>query len=53
MLTAQQAAAYLGLHVNTLKKLPLVFIRISKRGDRRYRKADLEQFIASREVRNA
>lgn len=44
-----EVAEILGLHVNTVKRLPfheLPFIRVSDRGDRRYRIEDVDLYAA-------
>jgi excisionase family DNA binding protein len=49
MLTATEVAEMLHLHVNTVKRLgdrgELPFYRVSKRGDRRFRTADVMRFL--------
>lgn len=46
LLTSTEAAAALGIHPNTLKRMPgLPFVRIGTRGDRRYRRADLDKYL--------
>lgn len=46
LLTSRQAAAALGIHLNTLKRIAgLPFVRIGTRGDRRYRRADLDKYL--------
>lgn len=49
MLTASEVADMLHLHVNTVKRLgdrgELPFYRVSKRGDRRFRSADVMRFL--------
>jgi excisionase family DNA binding protein len=49
MLTATEVAEMLHLHVNTVKRLgdrgELPFYRVSKRGDRRFRSADVMRFL--------
>jgi len=50
MLTAREVAELLGVHMNTLKRIPparLPYFVVSSRGDRRYATADLELFLAS------
>lgn len=51
MLTAAEVARLLHLHVNTVKRLgdrgELPFYRVCKRGDRRYRREDVEHFLES------
>jgi excisionase family DNA binding protein len=52
-LTAVEAAELLGIHVNTLKRLPpedLPFFRVTTRGDRRYRLTDIDDYIEARMV---
>ena len=50
MLTATEVAEMLHLHVNTVKRLgdrgELPFYRVSKRGDRRFRTADVMRFLS-------
>jgi hypothetical protein len=52
-LLVSEAAAMLGVHPHTLTRgLPgLPYMRVGRRGDRRYRLADVERYIASRMVR--
>jgi excisionase family DNA binding protein len=49
MLTASEVAEMLHLHVNTVKRLgdrgELPFYRVCKRGDRRFRLADVMSFL--------
>lgn len=49
MLTTTEVAKLLRLHVNTVKRLgdrgDLIFFRVCKRGDRRYRAADVRRFL--------
>ncbi|CAN5821228.1 hypothetical protein BH24CHL5_BH24CHL5_11080 [soil metagenome] len=49
MLTASEVANLLHLHVNTVKRLgdrgELPFYRVCKRGDRRFRREDVMQFL--------
>ena len=49
LLTIRQAAKILNVHVETLRRWDksgkLKAIRISSRGDRRYRKEDIKRFI--------
>jgi len=49
MLTAGEVAELLHLHVNTVKRLgdrgELPFYRVCKRGDRRFRVDDVQQFL--------
>lgn len=52
LLTARQVAEMLGVHVNTIKRLPeaaLPFVRITERGDRRYRPAAVRAYLGERE----
>jgi len=49
-LTADEVAELLGVHINTVKRIPvnaLPYFLISTRGDRRYRKIDLDAYLAS------
>lgn len=49
MLTAREVADSLGLHVNTVKRIPpeeLPFARVVARGDRRYHWADVAAYLA-------
>jgi excisionase family DNA binding protein len=50
MLTANEVAEMLHLHVNTVKRLgdrgELPFYRVCKRGDRRFRLDDVMAFLA-------
>lgn len=44
-----EVAGELGVHVNTVKRMPyalLPFFTVSSRGDRRYRRTAVEAFIA-------
>lgn len=54
-LTCREAAAWIGgVHENTLKRIPpseLPYTRVGSRGDRRYRVADVEAYIARRTVK--
>jgi hypothetical protein len=50
---ARDASEALGVHVNTLKRIPperLPFYRVTERGDRRYRPEDLERYLRERLV---
>ncbi len=53
-LSVARAAAVLGVHPNTVRTWSdagrLRYIRINERGDRRYRLADLQRFLASAEA---
>jgi excisionase family DNA binding protein len=52
-LTAREVARHLGVHYNTVKRLPareLPFFRVTERGDRRYEIEDVERYIAKRKV---
>jgi len=55
MLTAGEAAQLLGIHVNTVrrwsKKGILRAYRICSRGDRRFRREDIDRFLEERQVR--
>ena len=51
VLNAYDVAKMLAVHVNTIKRIPpaeLPFFCINERGDRRYRREDVESFIQSR-----
>lgn len=55
-LTAQEVSLLLGVHQNTVKRIPaaeLPFFRIGTRGDRRYRPPDVAAFIGHRSGREA
>jgi excisionase family DNA binding protein len=44
-----QVAKYLGVHVNTVKKMEdLPCYRLGTRGDRRYRKSDIEAWLETK-----
>lgn len=50
-LTALEASHHIGIHKNTLLRIPpqeLPFFRINPRGDRRYLVEDLDAYIAAR-----
>jgi DNA-binding CsgD family transcriptional regulator len=49
-----EAAEALGVHANTLKRLPasaLPYFRVGSRGDRRYRRDDVAAYISGRTER--
>ena len=49
MLRPQEVAERLSLHMNTVKRIDralLPFIRVTARGDRRYRVEDVEAYVA-------
>jgi excisionase family DNA binding protein len=50
MLTLSEAAELLHIHTNTLRRWSnqgrIVVYRLSARGDRRYRKSDIENFLS-------
>jgi len=51
--SATQAADYLGVHTNTLKRISpeqLPYMRVTSRGDRRYRIEDIEGYIDSKMI---
>lgn len=51
-LTSKKAAEYLGIHINSLKRIPrerLPYIVVFKRGDRRYLLEDLKRYLKSNE----
>jgi excisionase family DNA binding protein len=50
-LTAREVAMHLGVHYNTVKRIPaseLPYFRFGARGDRRYRIEDVERYIETR-----
>jgi len=52
-LSVAQTADHIGLHANTLKRISpeqLPYMRVTPRGDRRYRIEDVEGYIESRMV---
>jgi hypothetical protein len=53
-LNVHETAQALGLHSNTVKKMPpeyLPYMRVNSRGDRKYHVNDVEAYIARRMVR--
>lgn len=52
MLKPREVASWLGVHVNTVKRMgergDLPFYRIGRRGDRRYRPADIDAYLQQR-----
>jgi hypothetical protein len=49
-----EAAEMLGIHINTLKRIPpaeLPYMRANARGDRRYLRTDVKAYIERRMVR--
>lgn len=51
ILTVSEAAELLGVHLNTVKRIPasdLPYFTIGSRNDRRYYHADIEEYIRSR-----
>jgi hypothetical protein len=52
-LSAGEVSNRLGVHINTVKRIPpseLPFFRVSNRGDRRYLLEDVEEYIRRRTV---
>jgi len=52
-LTAREVALYMGVHLNTVKRLPasdLPFTRVVRRGDRRYHIEDVDSYLERRTV---
>jgi hypothetical protein len=52
-LSPNEVAVALGLHVNTVKRIPpeeLPYFRVTSRGDRKYRIEDIEGYIEGRMV---
>jgi hypothetical protein len=53
-LTSREVAAWLGVHPNTVKRIPptdLPYFRVGARGDRRYRVDDVCAYIERRTTR--
>jgi len=53
-LTADEVGLWLGVHKNTVKRIPaceLPFFRIGTRGDRRYVQGDVIAYIERRKIR--
>jgi excisionase family DNA binding protein len=52
MLKPREVAELLGVHINTVKRLgdrgEMAFYRIGSRGDRRFRRADVEEYLSRR-----
>lgn len=54
-LTANEVGLWLGVHVNTVKRIPfelLPYFRVTSRGDRRYEPANVHEYIRRRSVPN-
>lgn len=54
-MTVSEAADYLDVHCDTLKRVPpaeLPYLRVNARGDRKYRKRDLDAYVERRMVRS-
>jgi hypothetical protein len=52
-LTAREVAGFLGIHPNTVKKIPandLPYFTMGSRGDRKYLVEDVEEYINKRRV---
>lgn len=52
-LSVRDVGVALGLHRNSVKRLPptdLPYYRITDRGDRRYRRSDVEEYLRRRRV---
>lgn len=48
LLSCKEVALLLGLHTNTVKRLSpgtLPYVRVVKRGDRRYRPSDVQAYL--------
>lgn len=46
---AQEVAKYLKVHVNTVKKMPdLPYYILNTRGDRRYRRSEIDMWLISK-----
>lgn len=56
LLKPKEVAVLLGVHINTVKRMgdrgDLTYYRIGARGDRRYKRADIQEFL-SRSQRGA
>lgn len=53
ILTVDEVAVLLGVHNNTVKRMPpadLPYFRVGSRGDRRYVRWDVEDYVARRMV---
>ena len=54
MLTARDVGQLLGIHVNTVRRWSnkglLRAYRISSRGDRRYRRDDIDRFLEEKQI---
>jgi hypothetical protein len=53
-LTVREVAAWLGIHPNTVKRIPpadLPYFTVGSRGDRRYRVEDVRSYIERRTIR--
>lgn len=53
-LSSTEVAEYLRLHLNTVKRIPpsqLPYFKFGSRGDRRYRKVDVDRYVEVRTVR--
>jgi hypothetical protein len=52
--TAREVASWLGIHVNTLKRIPkdeLPYFRVGHRGDRRYYLEDVRTYVVTTTTR--
>ncbi len=53
-LTVREVCAHLGVHPNTVKRIPareLPYMRVTNRGDRRYHPEDVQSYIDRRTVK--
>lgn len=53
LLTVNQVAKQLNVHINTVKRIDpteLPYYKISARGDRRYKPADVDAYVIRRKV---
>lgn len=50
-LTSREVATLFGIHINTVKRLEIPYVRITNRGDRRYHPHDIEKYIQERIIR--
>lgn len=54
LLRVREVSRHLGVHVNTVKRIPprdLPYMRVNRRGDRRYHPKDLQAYIDRRTVK--
>lgn len=52
-MTVPEVADYMGVHMNTVKRIPpeeLPYFRFGTRGDRRYEQTDVDAYIRGRKI---